>query len=159
MGKSKAILPRGGVKRVMLRDRQAKAVETALDTTAERVQKDFLKTVRTWENPAGFDILVKQHRRDVVTSDPIYVMLDRGTRAHLILPRRAKYLRFTTPFAPKTTPQTIGSRAGSKGDTVNFRKGVNHPGTEARDWALTIAVKWIDQIGRIFSREIRKALP
>lgn len=159
MGKSKAILPRGGAKALMLRDKQARAIETALDTAAERVRRDFLRTVRTWENPAAFEVLIKQHRRDVVTSDPIYAMLDQGTRPHLILPRRAKYLRFTTPFVSKTLPRTISSRAGSKGDTVNFRKGVNHPGTEARDWVLTIAIKWIDQIGTIFSREIRKALP
>lgn len=54
------------------------------------------------------------------------VFLERGTRPHIIRPRKGKFLR----FAPKGSPVRL-SGAPKVGSEVVFARKVNHPGTKA----------------------------
>lgn len=122
------------------------------------VKKDYEATVATWKRKPVF--VVQQSLAGGTSSvfvgldDPdspngrIWVMLDKGTKAHDILPgiltgkSNKKALAFPGTFTAKTMPGVLGSGpGGSSGDTVVVRK-VRHPGTKARKWEKAIARKW-----------------
>jgi hypothetical protein len=110
------------------------------------IKQDFEKTVRTWRRKPKFEVLLSQARGRlsvlIGTNDEVYAYVDRGTRPHLIFPRRAKALRFRGVYTAKTVPGVIDSReGGASGDEV-FAAGVAHPGTAPRRFEETIARKW-----------------
>lgn len=153
---ARAILPRKAIIDVA---RHRQAIGDVLDKTAEDIRKDFLKTVATWEHEVTFTIEVPDaYVRTVSTADSIYGMLNAGTPPHLIFPRNKTMLRFNTPFQAKTVPQSISSGPGSVGSQTVFSRGVAHPGTKARDWDLTIALKWLDIFPKRMQQAIRKAV-
>lgn len=122
------------------------ALADAVIAMNQEVLADFEQTTATWEHPVRFaqNIEVSQNRIEatVTTEDEIYTYVDKGTRPHLILPVRAKALRFQSGYKAKSVPNVIGSQAGGPfGDDV-FSKGVMHPGTEARNFDETIRKKW-----------------
>jgi hypothetical protein len=122
------------------------ALADAVIAMNQEVLADFEQTTATWEHPVRFtqNIEVGPNRIEatVTTEDEIYGYVDKGTRPHLILPVRAKALRFQSGYKAKTIPNVIGSQSGgSFGDTV-FSKGVMHPGTEARNFDEIIRKKW-----------------
>ena len=69
---------------------------------------------RTWATPPNVDIQQKGDATLIIINDDRWVWADEGTRPHVIVPKRAKVLRFTT---------TAG---------VVFTKRVNHPGQKAQ---------------------------
>jgi hypothetical protein len=110
------------------------------------VKDDFEKTTETWEHRVRFvehlQVGPNVIESSVLTDDEIYGYVDRGTRPHLILPVRAKALRFQSGYKAKTVPNVIGSQAGGPfGDDV-FSLGVRHPGTEPRNFDRNIYDKW-----------------
>jgi len=131
-------------------------IRNTLTATAKGIKVDFDVTTQTWHNrPVVTIISGERFQREISTNDPIYAMLDAGTRAHTIRPRNARgILRFTTPFRSKTLPNQIMSRAGSRGTSPAVARVVHHPGTAARNWAKTIATKWQQQVGAIFQRAL-----
>lgn len=132
-----------------------RAIQNALTAAAKGMQVDFGVTTQTWRNRPAFDIkMPAPYERTVSTNDDIYAMLDAGTKAHDIRPRRTRILRFATPFRSKTLPNQIMSRAGSTGSTEVVARTVHHPGTKARRWAKAIQKKWQAQVGSIFQRAI-----
>ena len=107
---------------------------------------DFRATTATWKHKVNFEVVTDIAGNEVSvlagTDDEIYRYVDEGTRPHIIVPVRAKRLRFQPGYVAKTTPGVIGSQAGgSYGDEV-LRRHVMHPGTEARRFSETIAKKW-----------------
>jgi hypothetical protein len=155
MGKAKAILPRG------LISNPAKMRQVIINTLNEQalaIQVDFQVTVATWEHQPTFSITANGWQRAISTNGAIYSMLNEGTRAHRIMPKRGKVLRFTGPFQAKTVPNSISSGPGGKGTNETFSKGVNHPGTKARNWDKAIAKKWRRLIGKQFQRAIDSAV-
>lgn len=152
MGGSRAILP---TKPVVDTAKMRRAVTGALDTGAKEVQADFNRTTASWRHGVDFTVRTPQAWvRDIFTEDDIWQMLNAGTREHLILPKRGKMLAFGTPFRAKTVPQSLSSGPGSVGGNRVFSRGVIHPGTDARDWDLVVAVKWID----VFPSRMRDAI-
>lgn len=67
-----------------------------------------------------------------------------GTRAHTIVPRRKKALR----FAPAGSGRLSGSPR--KGGSVIFAKRVRHPGTKAQPFMLPGAVRAVQRLGADF---------
>jgi hypothetical protein len=154
---SRAILPKKPL--IFNAPKQRMVITGQLNVVAKYIQDDFKKTVSTWKHDVSFVITIpEEYTRRIATDDEIYGMLNAGTPEHLILPRNVKLLRFNVPFRAKTVPQQISSGPGSIGSQTVFSRGVNHPGTDARDWDITIALKWIDLVGKLFQDAIDEAV-
>lgn len=136
--------------------RLLRAVNTGLDAAAEAVRVDFVATTNTWKNKPGFKVAKQGDAiRVISTSGKIWAMLDAGTRAHLIRPKRAGgRLAFRSGYRAKTTPGVLGSGGGGASGATVYSKGVRHPGTEARDWVPTAKRKYDDLFPKIMQRAI-----
>lgn len=110
--------------------------------------KSHQLVVANWTHKPDFESKT-QIRSDVIITTvyptgenaQIYLYVDQGTKPHEIKPVRAKLLRFTTGYQPKTLAKparTVGGGGTATGDQV-FAKIVHHPGTEAREFSQTIA--------------------
>ena len=156
MANSTAILPKG---------RQlAKAMQTIIGNTltaqAKAIKADFGVTTQTWQHKPKVTINAPSpYERQITVDDEVYAMLNEGTKAHDIKPKRpGGLLRFRGPFRPKTLPNEIMSQAGSRGSVTVWSRGVHHPGTAARNWDRVIAKKWRERMGDIFQRAIDSAV-
>lgn len=73
--------------------------------------------------------------------------LERGTRPHLIVPRKGKALRWPA----KGTPVTLGGRArtgaAKKPGAFAFAKRVHHPGTKAQPFLVPAARAALGRLG------------
>lgn len=154
MPKSTAIIPK---------DRPlAKPMRTIISNTlsaqAKAIKVDFGVTTQTWDDRPKVSIAAPSpYQREIVVESEVYAMLNEGTKAHDIKPKRGSVLRFQTPFRSKTVPNDIRSRKGMKGSVTVWSRGVHHPGTKARNWDRNIAEKWQARIGDIFQRAIDSA--
>jgi hypothetical protein len=138
---------------------QTAAIKTALDETAALIVADFEITVNSWDHGVSFDLQSPSpYLRTITTGDGIYTMLNAGTKAHAIRPRRAKRLSFSGPFRPKTLPKTIFSGPGYIGGIVFYPMRVRHPGTKARKWDETIAKKWRKPFAQMVQQRINAAV-
>lgn len=120
-------------------------LERELGATGEFMRRDFEKTTASWKHKPVFVVIVEAGPPAVVivvTEDEIYGWVDRGTPEHIILPKRAKNLKFSSGYRAKTTPGVIGSSAGGPFGPSVFSKGVIHPGTKARNFSKEIAKIW-----------------
>lgn len=136
--------------------RLARAVENGMDAAAQGVRADFVATTRTWERGVVFTITRPgTFRRVIGTDDPVWAMLDAGTRPHIIAPRRARALAFAVGGRPKTRPRVLSSSGGSTGNTfVTTRGVVQHPGTKAREWTDVAQKKWQRELPTVVQRAI-----
>jgi len=125
-----------------------------LQQDGENIRRDFEKTTATWNHKPRFEVnllrTASQMTVYVYTDDEIYQYVDKGTRPHVIRPRRAKALRFQWggpgSYKAKTSVGVISSRAGgSSGPEVLF-KHVTHPGTAARNFTEVIQKKWAPKL-------------
>lgn len=128
-------------------------IEKALRLFNEGVAQDFDKTVRTWEKKPDFEREIKlgkgRKEASVTTENEVYGYVDEGTPPHVIRAKGGGMLVFNVPSSPKTTPNVIGSSQGSRGDTTVYAQEVNHPGTKARNFSITIKKKWEPRFGRM----------
>lgn len=117
-----------------------------LRSVGKKVLKDFEATVKTWDHKPKFELAISLKGKGpqfiAGTDDEIYGYVNFGTRPHRIVPKRAKVLRFRGTYSAKTTPGVIGSKSGGSSGDVVFSKGVNHPGTKARNFDKQIGKKW-----------------
>lgn len=137
--------------------RFATAAKLGLKDAAEAAEKDFRSTSATWNHKPEYVIKEQKDGYLVGTEDDVWVMLNQGTRAHLIVARRAKRLRFGVGGAPKTRPGFVGSTGGSAGSGAVFAQTVHHPGTTARAWSKLIAAKYRVQLQQYISKRIKEA--
>lgn len=153
MIKMKAIIPKSLAFKPL---RLALAVSNGLDAAAKGAQADLKVTTQTWNHTPVFEISAPDPAtREIATDDAIFGYVDRGTRAHRIVARRAKRLRFQSGFRPKSRPGYIGSNKGRKGiGAPIFARAVNHPGTKARRLAKAVAEKWQKQLPKVMQRAI-----
>ena len=92
-------------------DRESQKV---LNDIVKKAETEFKKTTATWRRKPDFIIKRASGSKleaSVYTTDEIYGYVVRGTRAHIITPKRAPALRFQTGFTSKTIPRKIGSRS------------------------------------------------
>lgn len=131
-----------------------KAIERILRNSSrmagEQVRADFGATTNTWSKKPKFDrIDVSPGVVEVSTENPIWIMLDAGTKPHIIVPRRAKILRFAWDgpgsYGAKTKVGWLSSRNAKYPKSIVYRKRVRHPGTAARQWVDTATKKWADE--------------
>lgn len=138
--------------------RLPKAVEVGMRQAAEAVKADFETTTQTWEHAVTFTITGEPTALTVGTADPIWQMVDEGTKPHIIVPRRGRVLRFAVGGSPKTRPGRLTAGSGTKGGIVVIRPRVNHPGTDARNFTAIIARRWRRGVQPFIRRAIEEAL-
>lgn len=149
----KPIVPKA-LKQAAIRDE----VAAGMARVAAKIREDFQKTTKTWRHKPAFEIR-QEERRDslstwIGTDHEVYGYISRGTRPHLILPRRGRVLAFRSKFRPKTKPHYITSYKGYYGGDMLLRTHVHHPGTKAREFDLTLAKRWRTR----FTIEMRAAV-
>lgn len=114
-------------------------------TSVPRLKKLFQKTVFGWSKKPNFTWV--QHRTsgqmsiEMGPSGPnaeTWKLVNAGSPAHTILPKRGSILSFRPGYRSATRPgQLMGRRAYRSGKLQGARK-VNHPGFEARDFITQI---------------------
>lgn len=141
----------------------ARAVEDELNNVMKAARDDFKKTTRTWKTKVDF-ILMTAHLKNTDleaatgTDNEIYGYVSRGTRAHIIRPRKARILRFKSQYRAKTIKRRLGSNAGgASGETV-FSANVLHPGTQAREFEEEVADKYQKVLQKRLQDAITKAV-
>lgn len=138
--------------------RFADAAKLGMKDAAEAVGDDIQKTGATWEHPIDVEIKEVKDGYYVIVHNKIWNMLDKGTRAHRIIARRAKRLRFAGGFRAKTRPGFVGSQAGGSTGGPVWAQGVDHPGTTARGWSKLIAAKYKVQLSRFIGARMKRAM-
>lgn len=138
----------------------AKAMQDAVQKSANLVKRDLESTVSSWTNKPKFNVSVESSGNDYVvnatTDSDVYGFVDSGTRPHIIKPVRSKYLRFSSGYKSKGRTGVIGSNpGGSFGDPV-FAKQVNHPGFAGRHFTILIASRRQVTVNQEVSQAIAK---
>jgi len=116
-----------------------------LETTIDQVVKPRLleypkKVVADWDHQPEFKAM-KKISRDAVRvyvyptgpNKDLWIWTSRGTRPHVIKPKKAPVLAFPSMYAPHTKPQgpSYGGPGKSSGPKV-FAQEVHHPGIKPR---------------------------
>jgi hypothetical protein len=136
-----------------------RAVNNIVRNVAQDVKADFVATTLTWKRKPTFTIeRVSETSTTVTTDNPIWIMLNAGTKPHIIRIKNAKFLAFRWDGRgsgkAKTKPGYLGSYKGSSPKTMNYRKSVKHPGTQARVWVATAEAKWEKLFPQVAQRAI-----
>ncbi|RPJ20968.1 MAG: hypothetical protein EHM33_27290 [Chloroflexi bacterium] len=129
-----------------------------IQKTTRELKREFEKTVSTWDHKPNWTMEhyfgVRVLWVKVFTYSTQYRIVNAGAAPHLILPRRAKILRFQTKYKAKTRARLIGSFAGGKSGPYISTPAVYHPGFEARDFDITIA----EEYAETFHDDIQEAI-
>jgi hypothetical protein len=120
------------------------AIEAGRKTAREQVEA-LNEVTKTWENKVVFRLQEKQERGvtkfQIIAEGSeealrIFGYVDKGTKPHVIRPKTAEgVLSFWTRFEPRTAPVAkadVGS--GRSWGEIVWVRGVDHPGTEAREF-------------------------
>lgn len=138
--------------------RFATAAKLGMQDAAEAAKADLESTAKTWQHAITITIKERSDGYSLTVEDDVWNMLDHGTRAHRIVARRAKRLRFAGGYSAKTRPGFIGSQSGGASGGVVFRQSVMHPGTKARGWSKLIGAKYRAQLKTFIQKRIREAM-
>lgn len=113
------------------------AIELGLTNIADDIKSDLESNTENWHEPPQWVVVTAGSRRDILTTDAIYRYQDKGTKAHVIMPKNARRLVFQVP--------NVG--------TV-FATRVNHPGNKAQHWTITVAECWQSKVGPLMQAYI-----
>lgn len=118
----------------------------------KEVKEDFEGTVSTWKEKPKFKLDVSiaggNPSIEVTTTDEKYLWVDQGTSPHVIVPKKAKILRFPGSSVPKTRPGNLKAASGMVGGKEVFAHVVLHPGTQPRKFSEQIQRKWRSEFGK-----------
>lgn len=135
------------------------AIKAASQRAAAELVADHEKTVSTWETKPRFTVKVSAREIEVRTDDEIWAYVDRGTKPHVIRPKRpGGMLRFRSGYAAKTRPGSIISGPGGASGPVVWAKEVQHPGTKARGFSRRLQAKWKEKYPRDMQKAINEAV-
>jgi hypothetical protein len=133
-------------------------IERAAKLVADGIRLDFELTVSKWSRRPKFETLLQVGPASVEilvgTDNEIYRYVSEGTRPHVIVPKKAKALRFREGYNAKTIPGVIPSQAGGAFGGVVYSQGVFHPGTKAREFEKLIEKEWRPR----FKKEMEQAM-
>lgn len=126
------------------------ALNRGMKKTRDTMLKSYKRTVKTWSDKPEFETAMGEvhgHRFvHVWTDDPIYAYVDKGTKEHIILPKRpGGVLAFRGVYKAKTTPGVIDAHGGGSSGPTVYSKGVIHPGNEARGFSEMIEKQMQDE--------------
>lgn len=139
----------------------------ALHKAAREIKTDFQETVKTWDHPVTFQMVVSLTGPGPValvgTDDLIYKFVSGGTKKHDIWAgfytgkSEHKSLSFQGEYRAKTTPKVIGSTAGGSSGPWRHTPYVMHPGTKAREFDEEIQQVWKSKFKTQMEAAMRKA--
>ena len=129
-----ALLPEQVTRRVM---------RQVADTAEREMLRRYRRTAHTWKHKPAFETIKEITPTSIAvmvgTDDDVYKFVDKGTRPHIIEPRRFGYpLRFQIGYQAKTIPGILGSNKGGAFGPERRAMKVHHPGTEARGFSEQI---------------------
>lgn len=140
-----AILPKTAI---VNKAKFQKEFVAAFNEATRGMLEDYKVTTRTWTHKVRF-VASKpsssgggEFSATVGTDDKIYGFVDRGTRRHIIRPKRGKRLSFRTGYIARTVPRVLHSGRSSYRGGWASAKAVKHPGTQARRFTIIIQIKW-----------------
>lgn len=114
-------------------------------TSIPRLRKLFQQTVYGWSTKPTFGWTQRRTADEIsITMYPqgeradVWEMLNEGTPAHSITPRRG-FLQFRPGYRAATTPGSIQSRRAYRSGKPVYARRVAHPGIEARRFTESIA--------------------
>lgn len=125
---------------------------------------------RTWEHKPKFkeEVIVSQRRvmikvYPVGPNAEIYNYVDKGTKKHIIRPRKpGGTLRFKWggpgSYTPKTMPGRHGSTKSYQRGKIVYRKIVHHPGNKGRYFARYISKHYTPTLRRRYKEAIIRAM-
>jgi hypothetical protein len=132
-------------------DKMEAAVTKALASTLQQGIGLFKRTTKGWRTvDVVFYVDGPNNGRGAVgTDNQIYDYVTRGTRPHLIKPKKGKFLVFGEgKYKSVTRPgvlgaRNVGTRLVPKGGVARpiFARSVKHPGTKARGFEELVAAR------------------
>jgi hypothetical protein len=137
-----------------------KVLKAELAAEQKAVLREFKITVSTWKRQPQFEVKEQGGSTTIGTNDPIYGYVNDGTKPHVIRPKKAKRLAFYAGgFVSKTVPNRLQARAGRVASTNPvFAQGVNHPGTQGRDFTGQIQERSLARLVRNLQRRLKQDL-
>ena len=136
-------------------------IQTLKDVT-DGMKEDYRKTTKTWKKKPRFTTQLPKTvgsniEASAGTDNVIYGYVDEGTPAHVIRPKKGKFLVFRPNFYRKTIPGVLSSTKGGQFGRPVFAKKVNHPGTKPRKFTITIQQKWQPELEKRMEKATEKA--
>lgn len=129
----KAIKPKGFNKNVF---RLAFIRESS--RIAKDVEKDYIKTTKKWKKRPIWIRSIKHTDKGIIifvgTENKIYGYIDKGTKKHIIRPKKAEVLRFRG--------SSYRGRGRPRASDYVYTKFVMHPGFKGYGHSKRIAKKW-----------------
>jgi hypothetical protein len=116
--------------------------------TAPDLRRLFIQTTEGWKNVPFFADRLKELPQSIGTTvwpfgnDKAarqYRLVTLGSPPHLILPKRAKVLRFRTGYRSATRPGSLVSRPARRFGPFASARAVSHPGFDPRNFDALIA--------------------
>jgi hypothetical protein len=121
-------------------------VQEGINRTVQDIRADLERSTATWTHDVDFDVSISRQGKTVTTTvgtdDEIFGYVDRGTKPHIITPKRPGYpLRFRSGYKAKTIPGRIWSRPGGSFGNMIHAMVVHHPGFPGRHILETVTRK------------------
>lgn len=132
------------------------AKERALDVLEKKATKMFEDTFSTWSNKPAITVQSTPSSRQIRVIGKIYGYVDKGTRPHIITPKRSRYLSFRGGYKAKTSPGVLSSGSGGASGKRVFAKLVHHPGTRPRNFSVVIAVEIFPEFKAAMQEVVKK---
>lgn len=135
------------------------------DNVAQATSQRYQAAVRSWRNKPLFTRTAEdrpQRIRRIISlagapkPRQIFRWVDKGTKAHVIAPKRSPVLVFNLGYSARTQPvarANVGTGIAT-GRKVITAKPVNHPGTKARKFSQT----YTTEAGQQLEIEVRAAI-
>jgi hypothetical protein len=136
-------------------------INGTLDQGVDFAESLFTKATATWSDKNKPKLLVKtfSYGRRVTASGTVFGYVDKGTRPHMIYPRRAKRLRFNgSGFKAKSRVRYLYAYAGSVGGGQVFRPRVSHPGFPAREFSIRVSEEMQKELPRMMRANIKRMM-
>lgn len=141
------------------------AAGKGLDKTASDARQKLDAVVATWANQPGFEITARDTAQVLKREVSIYGNLkavrvfgyvDRGTKPHVIRPKKARFLRFQGGYNPKTRFRAKFGGPGKSNGKFFFRGIVHHPGNKGREFGATYREQAAVELRANIIRELKK---
>lgn len=145
------ILPRGVVATAAEYEH---GMNAALDSVAEEATRLLEKTTTTWTTNVRFYTKRTKYGRGIYSRSQVWDWVDQGTKPHVIRPKGPWPLRFRVGGRPKTRPRYLTSYSGSPGNEWRASQGVQHPGTEPRNFSQRVK----EETDKLLPKAMREAI-